>query len=112
MIYQNLPQELYYVYILECKDGSFYIGLTNELIRRFEEHCKGEYETCYTFKRRPVTLAYYETIPFLQDAIDREKQLKGWSRAKKIALIKQDYHNLQLLSQCNNLSHHKYKDII
>jgi predicted GIY-YIG superfamily endonuclease len=111
MIYNDLPQELYYVYILECKDDSFYIGLTNELIRRFEEHCKGEYETCYTYKRMPVTLVYYETIPFLQDAIDREKQLKGWSRAKKTALIKQDYHNLQLLAQCNNLSHHKYKDL-
>jgi predicted GIY-YIG superfamily endonuclease len=111
MIYKDLPQELYYVYILECKDSSFYIGLTNELIRRFEEHCKGEYETCYTYKRRPVTLVYYETIPFLQDGIDREKQLKGWSRNKKIALIKQDYHKLQLMAQCNNLSHHKYKDI-
>lgn len=109
MIYKDLPQELYYVYILECKEGSFYIGLTNELIRSFEEHCKGKYETCYTFKRRPVTLVYYETIPFLQDGIEREKQLKGWSRNKKIALIKQEYHKLQLLAQCNNLSHHKYK---
>ncbi len=111
MIYKDLPQEIYYVYILECKDGSFYIGLTNELIKRFEEHCAGIYEGCYTFKRRPLHLLYYETIPFLQDGIDREKQLKGWSRAKKIALIKQDYHNLQLLAQCNNLSHHKYKDL-
>lgn len=56
-------------------------------------------------------MVYYETIPYLQDAINREKQLKGWTRAKKIALIKQDYHKLQLLAQCNNLSHHKYKDI-
>ena len=111
MIYKDLPQELYYVYILECNDGSFYFFLTNELIRRFEEHCKGEYETCYTFKRRPLQLVYYETIPFLQDGIDREKQIKGWSRFKKIALIKQDYHKLQLLAQCNNLSHHKYKDL-
>lgn len=111
MIYSDLPQEIYYIYILECKDNSFYVGLTNELIRRFDEHCKGEYDTCYTFKRRPVTLVYYETIPYLQDAIDREKQLKGWSRAKKSALIKQDFHKLQLLAQCNNLSHHKYKDI-
>jgi predicted GIY-YIG superfamily endonuclease len=111
MIYEITPQELYYVYILECKDGSFYTGLTNDLIRRFEEHCSGKYETCYTYKRRPLTLLYYETIPFLQDGINRELQIKGWSRAKKIALIKQDYHKLQLLAQCNNLSHHKYKDI-
>ncbi|MEO5946878.1 MAG: GIY-YIG nuclease family protein [Chitinophagaceae bacterium] len=111
MIYPNQPQELYYVYIIVCKDDSFYIGLTNDLIKRFEEHCEGIYETCYTFKRRPLALAYYETIPFLQDAINREKQLKGWTRAKKITLIKQDYYNLQLLAQCKNLSHHKYKDL-
>ena len=56
-------------------------------------------------------MVYYETIPFLQDAIDREAQIKGWSRAKKIALIKQDYHKLQLLAECNNLSHSKYKEL-
>ncbi len=111
MIYPGSSQELYYVYIIECKDNSFYTGLTNDLLRRFEDHCRGEYETCYTFKRRPLLLIYYETIPFLQDAIDRDKQIKGWSRAKKIALIKQDYHKLQLLAECNNLSHHKYKDL-
>jgi predicted GIY-YIG superfamily endonuclease len=111
MIYELQPQEAYYVYIIKCRDNSFYTGLTNDLMRRFEEHCKGEYPGCYTFKRRPLELVYYETIPFLTDAIDRERQLKGWSRAKKLALIKQDYHKLQLLSQCNNLSHHKYKDL-
>ena len=111
MIYQDLPQERFYVYIIQCKDDSYYIGLTNEILKRFEEHCKGIYETCYTFKRRPLKLVYYEIIPFLQEATDREKQIKGWSRRKKEALIKQDYHNLQLLAQCNNLSHHKYRDI-
>jgi predicted GIY-YIG superfamily endonuclease len=111
MLYQDLPQVTYYVYIIQCNDQSYYTGLTNDLVRRFEEHCKGIYETCYTFKRRPLKLTYYETIPFLQDAIDRERQIKGWSRAKKEALIKRDYHKLQLLAQCNNLSHSKYKDI-
>ena len=111
MIYQDQPQALFYVYIIECKDNSFYIGLTNDLVRRFEEHVTGFYSNCYTFKRRPLKLAYYETIPFLHEAIEREKQLKGWSRNKKIMLIRQDYHMLQLLSQCNNLSHHKYKDL-
>ena len=110
MIYSDHPQEIYFVYILYCSDESYYIGLTNELERRFEDHVKGIYENCYTFKKRPLQLLYYETIPFLQDAINREKQLKGWSRAKKKALIERDYHKLQLLAQCNNLSHHKYKD--
>jgi predicted GIY-YIG superfamily endonuclease len=111
MIYNDQPQEILYVYIIKCHDDSYYTGLTNDLMRRFKEHCDGIYETCYTFKRRPLELVYYETITFLQDATDRERQIKGWSRAKKEALIKQDYHNLQLLAQCNNLSHHKYKDI-
>ncbi len=70
MIYQGMPQEFYFVYILTCNDESFYIGLTNDLIKRFEEHCTGFYETSYTFKRRPLKLEYYETIPFLQDAIN------------------------------------------
>lgn len=47
----------------------------------------------------------------MQDAFEREKQIKGWSRAKKIALIRQDYHKLQLLAECNNLSHHKYYNL-
>ncbi len=111
MIYKDKPQDFLYVYIIRCNNKSYYTGLTNDLIKRFEEHCEGIYETCYTFKKRPLTLVYYETIPFLQDAIDRELQIKGWSRAKKEALIKQDYHKLQLLAQCNNLSHSKYKDI-
>lgn len=111
MLYPNLPQVVYFVYIIRCRDKSYYTGLTNELIRRFEEHCQGIYTTCYTFKRRPLELVYYETIPFLQDAVDRERQIKGWSKAKKEALINRDYHNLQLLAQCKNLSHSKYKDI-
>ena len=111
MIYKSTLQEIFYIYIIQCKDNSFYAGLTNDLLRRFEEHCNGAYENCYTYKRRPLLLLYYETIPFLQDAVEREIQIKGWSRAKKIALIKQDYHKLQLLAQCNNLTHHKYKDI-
>lgn len=111
MLYINQPQEIYYVYILECSNRSYYIGLTNNLIKRLEEHLEGIYPSCCTFDKRPLTLMYYETIPFLQDAIDREKQLKGWSRKKKEALCNQDYHKLQLLAQCQNLTHSKYKDI-
>lgn len=111
MIYKDHSQELYYVYIIECNDGSFYTGLTNDLVRRFAEHCEGAYLTCYTFKRRPLQLKYYETIPFVLDAAQREKQLKGWSRAKKIALMKGDMHKLTLLAQCQNLTHMKYKNV-
>jgi 5-(carboxyamino)imidazole ribonucleotide synthase len=110
MLY-NTQQAAYYIYIILCNDDSYYTGLTDDLMRRFEEHLNGVYETCYTFKRRPLILRYYETIPFLKDAVERERQIKEWSKAKKKALIEGNFHKLQLLSQCNNLSHHKYKDI-
>jgi 5-(carboxyamino)imidazole ribonucleotide synthase len=110
MLY-NAQQEAFYVYIILCSDDSYYTGLTDDLVRRFQEHIDGYYETCYTFKRRPLELKYYETIPFLKDAVEREKQIKGWSKEKKLALTEGNFHKLQLLSQCNNLSHHKYKDL-
>jgi predicted GIY-YIG superfamily endonuclease len=96
---------------LNAMMAPFYTGLTNDLLRRFTEHCEGTYVNCYTFKRRPLALKYYETIPFSLEAAEREKQLKGWSRAKKLALINGDLHKLTLLSQCQNLSHTKFKDI-
>lgn len=111
MIYTNTSQDLYYVYIIECSDGSFYTGLTNDLIRRFTEHCEGRYIACYTFKRRPLQLKYYETIPFVLEAQQREKQLKGWSRAKKVALMNGNLHKLSLLSQCQNLTHTIFRDM-
>src|SRR5688500_3728787 len=110
MIYPNLSQEHYFVYILLCSNNGYYIGLTNDLIKRFSEHQEGTYSTCYTFNHRPVQLVYYETIPFLKEAVERETQLKKWSRKKKEALINQDYHKLHLLAECQNLSHSRYKD--
>ena len=110
MLYSTL-QEAYYVYILLCSDGTYYTGLTDDLMRRFQEHVDGIYQTCYTFRRRPLELKYYETIPFLQDGIDREIQIKGWSKSKKEALIEGNFHKLQLLAQCMNMSHDKYQDI-
>jgi len=111
MLYPDLPQELYFVYILMCSDGTYYIGLTNDLLKCFIEHEEGRYTNCYTFKRRPLLLMYYETIPFLKEAVERETQLKKWSRKKKEALMQQDYHKLHLLAQCQNLSHYMYRDI-
>src|SRR5688500_5848028 len=104
MIYPNGPQEIYFIYILKCHDDSFYVGLTNDLQRRIEEHEQGLYIYCYTFKRLPVKLVYFETLPFLEDAVNRDAQLKKWSRKKKEALIQRDYHKLQLLAQSQNLS--------
>jgi 5-(carboxyamino)imidazole ribonucleotide synthase len=101
-------QEQYFVYILFCNDGFYYIGLTDDLIKDFNAHNDGAYE--FTSARTPVKMMYYEVIPSLQEAKKRQQQFRGWSRSKKKALIEQNFHKLQLLSQCQNMSHSKYKD--
>jgi len=75
-----------YMYILECVDGSFYVGSTRELRLRLEQHQKGE-GARHTAARLPVKLVYYETFDRIDEAFAREKQVQGWSRAKKLALI-------------------------
>lgn len=89
----------YYVYIVECRDGSYYTGVTNDVDRRVEQHNEGLDPNCYTFKRRPVTLKYYEHFFHIKNAIAWEKQVKGWSRKKKEALFKRDYKGIQELAK-------------
>jgi len=84
----------YYVYILKCSDGSFYTGVTNNLELRLIQHEDGLIKKCYTYNKRPVKLVHFEEINEIYTAIAREKQIKGWSRRKKIALIKEDYDKL------------------
>jgi len=93
----------YYVYILKCADGSYYTGVTNNLERRLAEHQQGIDPNCYTFKRRPVVLAYAESYPEVIYAIQREKQIKGWRRAKKEALIHGEFDKLPELAKCHRL---------
>ncbi len=76
----------YFVYILQCADGSYYVGVTNNLESRVEQHNNGE-TVGYTTSRRPCVLVYSERFSNPVDAIAAEKQLKGWSRKKKAALI-------------------------
>jgi predicted GIY-YIG superfamily endonuclease len=101
-------QEQYFVYILYCNDGFYYVGVTDDLIKDFQAHNGGKYE--FTSPRTPLKMMYYEIIPSLEDAKSRQQQFRGWSKAKKKALIDQNFHKLQLLSQCQNMSHSKYKD--
>ena len=77
----------YYVYILLCADESYYIGVTKNLRRRFEEHSTDTNAKSYTANRQPVQLVYSEEFRYIDKAIQREKQLKRWTRAKKEALI-------------------------
>ena len=72
----------YIVYILECKDWSYYIGTTNDLDKRLWEHNIVQDENSYTFSRRPVEIKYFETFTDANQAIAREKQIKGWSRKR------------------------------
>ncbi|OIQ35520.1 MAG: hypothetical protein BM563_11950 [Bacteroidetes bacterium MedPE-SWsnd-G1] len=90
---------LYFVYIVECSDTSFYIGITSDLERRIYEHNVGKIKDSYTFKRRPVKLKWLEQFTDPKEAIRVEKQLKGWSRRKKIALINEDWEKLVLYSK-------------
>lgn len=92
----------YYVYMLLCADGSFYVGITNDVERRLSEHQLGIDRRCYSFRRRPVTLVHCSDFRNVDDAIAWEKQLKGWSRSKKLALIEGDWVSIHRLSECTN----------
>jgi putative endonuclease len=89
----------YYLYILKCSDGSYYTGVTNNLELRFAEHQDGLIDKCYTHQRRPLKLVYSQEFQDIRDALEREKQVKGWSRRKKEALISGDFERLVGLSK-------------
>ena len=78
----------WYCYIVRCKDGSFYVGMSNDLTERMKEHHWGV-KSEYTTKRRPVTLVWYEKQPSREAARKREKEIKGWGREKKLKLIQE-----------------------
>ncbi len=77
----------FYVYIMASSSGTLYIGVTNNLFRRVMEHKRGEMKG-FSKKYGCTKLVYFEHYTDVEAAISREKQLKGWSRAKKEALIK------------------------
>ncbi len=86
--------KIIYVYIVECSDASFYIGVTNNLEKRLHQHNAGISLSTYTFSRRPVVLKWFESFTNPEEAFKVEKQLKGWSRKKKLALINEDWKKL------------------
>ena len=78
----------YIVYILECSGGSYYTGSTDDMNKRLWQHQQGVEPSSYTFSRRPVKLVWAsEETQHYYDALRWERQIKGWSRAKKQALI-------------------------
>jgi putative endonuclease len=92
----------YHVYILLCRDGSYYTGITNNIERRIIEHQSGEDPNCYTFKRRPLKLVFNEVFGDVSQAIAFEKQVKGWKRSKKEAIIAGRWDLLPELSKSSN----------
>ncbi len=88
-----------YVYILKCVDGTFYTGVSSNLTQRLFQHETGYYPDCYTATRRPVELVFYAEFTDINLAIEKEKQIKKWSRAKKLALINNDFDALPNLAK-------------
>jgi predicted GIY-YIG superfamily endonuclease len=89
----------FYAYLLRCSDGRFYAGSTDDLEARVAQHQAGHDTGCYTFKRRPVILAWSDSFSTRIEAKEAERRLKGWSRAKKQALIAGDWDRIKQLAR-------------
>ncbi len=91
----------FYVYILKCNDGSYYTGHTDDIEKRLAEHQNPEKIT-YTTTRLPVEIVYLQEFATRVEAIAAERQIQGWSRKKKEALIQNDWDQLIKLSNTKN----------
>ncbi|TLY29653.1 MAG: GIY-YIG nuclease family protein [Nitrospirae bacterium] len=94
---EGLSPVVCYVYLLRCSDNSFYVGSTLDLKGRVKAHNQGR-GAAYTFRRRPVRLVYSEAFQSEAEPVARERQVKGWSRGKKEALVAGDLQRLKRLS--------------
>jgi len=94
----------FHVYILRCSDGSYYVGHTDDLEARLAQHVEGAYPG-YTSKRRPVTLVWACEIGTREEAQVAERQLKGWRRERKEALIGGETERLHELARRYLRSH-------
>ena len=91
----------FWLYMLKCADGSYYTGHTEDLENRLALHAAGVGDA-YTAKRLPVQLAFFAEFPSREDAIARERQVKGWSRKKKEALCRGDWAEVSRLAKSRN----------
>jgi putative endonuclease len=90
---------IFYVYILLCSDNTFYTGVTSNLEKRLKEHQSSKYQNSYTSKRLPVELKFFAEFSKVEIAIEKEKQIKRWSKTKKQALINGEYNDLPNLAK-------------
>jgi putative endonuclease len=88
-----------YVYILKCADQTYYTGITSNLTKRIFEHESGKHKDSYTSTRRPIELVFYAEFTDINTAIEKEKQVKKWSRTKKEALINGNFEDLPNLAK-------------
>ncbi|HEU4760234.1 MAG TPA: GIY-YIG nuclease family protein [Dehalococcoidia bacterium] len=88
----------FYVYMLECSDGSIYTGHTDDLEARLAAHQAGTFHG-YTHERRPVRLIYCDTAGTRDEAFAMERRIKGWSRLKKLALARSDWKEIERLAR-------------
>ena len=94
-----------WMYILECSNGTYYTGSTNMLELRLQQHQNGEGAN-FTKKHLPDRLIYFEEFQRIDDTFNREKQVQGWSRKKKEALIQGFTEKLHELAECKNETHY------
>lgn len=87
----------FHAYMLRCCDDSYYVGHTDNLEHRIGQHQEGKLPG-YTRQRRPVVLVWTEAFDSRYDALVAERRIKGWSRAKKEALINSDWKTIQQLA--------------
>jgi putative endonuclease len=88
-----------FVYIVQCSDKSYYVGVTNDVERRVAEHNLGSDIKSYTYNKRPVTIKFCEQFSDPTQAIMFEKMLKGWSRKKKEALFNKNWEEIKKLAK-------------
>jgi putative endonuclease len=87
---------MFWVYILKCVDESYYTGHTDNLEIRLAQHENKFIPTCYTATRLPIKLVYSQYFPTRLEALAAERQIKGWSRKKKDALVENDWKKISL----------------
>lgn len=89
---------MFWAYLLRCSDGSFYCGHTENLEERIASHHHGQIRG-YTHSRRPLTFVWSQEFATRYEALSAERQIKGWSKAKKQALIEGDWALVSLLAR-------------
>jgi putative endonuclease len=93
----------FWMYMLRCADGSYYVGHTDNLEQRIGAHGQGAIPSCYTMSRRPISLVFSQAFPTRYEALAMERRVKGWSRAKKEALIHGDWAKISELAKGRNV---------